>query len=128
MLKKINTTELRVSSLRYYGRFSLRGTESEDTVCLGDLGLGLQVPEDGVFAELIVSDDTYHQWQNTYLRVELVDLTREELVGLLGVGVVDKVVFDLLGLGCHLVVSVGSGQCLRSSTGEEVECRAWKCA
>jgi len=24
----------------------------------------------------------------------------------LGVGVVDKVVFDLLGLGCHLVVSV----------------------
>jgi hypothetical protein len=43
--------------------------------------------------------------KGTYLRVELVDLTREELVGLLGVGVVDKVVFDLLGLGCHLVVS-----------------------
>lgn len=43
--------------------------------------------------------------RETYLRVELVDLTRDELVGLLGVGVVDKVVFDLLGLGCHLVVS-----------------------
>ena len=43
--------------------------------------------------------------KGTHLRVELVDLTRDELVGLLGVGVVDKVVFDLLGLGCHLVVS-----------------------
>lgn len=41
----------------------------------------------------------------TYLRVELVDLARHKLVGLLGVGVVDKVVFDLLGLGSHLVVS-----------------------
>jgi hypothetical protein len=61
----------------------------------------------------------------TYLRVELVDLTREELVGLLGVGVVDKVVFDLLGLGCHLVVSVVLGcMCLvvRCNDGR----KAWK--
>ena len=43
--------------------------------------------------------------KETYLRVELVDLTRDELVGLLGVGVVDKVVFDLLGLS-HLIVSI----------------------
>ena len=41
-----------------------------------------------------------------YLRVERVDLSRQEPVGLLGVWVVDKVVFDLLGLGCHLIVSV----------------------
>jgi hypothetical protein len=52
----------------------------------------------------------------TYLRVELVDLTREELVGLLGVGVVDKVVFDLLRLGCHLVVS----SCLGCMTSSEI--------
>jgi len=92
----------------------VRGTESEDTVCLGDLGLGLQVPEDGVLVELTVSYVLYGYSRGTYLRVELVDLTREELVGLLGVGVVDKVVFDLLGLGCHLVVSSGLG-CVSSS-------------
>ena len=44
--------------------------------------------------------------RGAYLRVERVDLSRQEPVGLLGVWVVDKVVFDLLGLGCHLVVSV----------------------
>jgi hypothetical protein len=37
-----------------------------------------------------------------YLRVELVDLARQEPVGLLGVGVVDKVFLDLLGLSGHL--------------------------
>jgi hypothetical protein len=49
----------------------------------------------------------------TYLRVERVDLTRDEPVGLLGVGVVDKVVFDLLGLGGHLWIS---------SCGARLEC------
>jgi hypothetical protein len=43
--------------------------------------------------------------EQTYLRVKRADLSREELVGLLGVGVVDKVVFDLLGLCGHLVIS-----------------------
>jgi hypothetical protein len=33
-----------------------------------------------------------------YLRIERVDLTRDELVRLLGVGVVEEVLLDLLGL------------------------------
>jgi hypothetical protein len=55
MLKKIRTTELPISRCRQNRKGDIRGTESEDTVCLGDLGLGLQVPEDGVLAELVVS-------------------------------------------------------------------------
>ena len=56
MLKKINTTELGISICVELARHrDLRSTESENTVCLGDLGLGLQVPEDGVLAELSVS-------------------------------------------------------------------------
>jgi hypothetical protein len=45
--------------------------------------------------------------EQTYLRVKRADLSREELIGLLGVGVVDKVVFDLLGLCGHLMISGG---------------------
>jgi len=55
--------------------------------------------------------------KETYLRVELVDLAREELVGLLGVGVVDKVVFDLLGLGSHLIVSSAWGYVVDRGSG-----------
>ena len=55
MLKKIRTTELRVSRCHAVQEGDIRSTESENTVCLGDLGLGLQVPEDGVLAELSVS-------------------------------------------------------------------------
>jgi hypothetical protein len=52
MLKKIRTTELSVSSVVIHRESSLRGTEGKDTVCLGDLGLGLELPENGVLAEL----------------------------------------------------------------------------
>jgi hypothetical protein len=55
MLKKIRTTELPISHGSWKIEGDIRGTESENTVCLGDLGLGLQVPEDGVLAKLSVS-------------------------------------------------------------------------
>ena len=55
MLKKITTTELHISRCHAVQERHIRSTESENTVCLGDLGLGLQVPEDGVLAELSVS-------------------------------------------------------------------------
>ena len=55
MLKKIRTTELHISRCRQNRKGDIRGTKSENTVCLGDLGLGLQVPEDRVLAELVVS-------------------------------------------------------------------------
>jgi len=78
MLKKIRTTELRVSRCDAVQEGDIRSTKSEDTVCLGDLGLGLQISEDGVLAELSVSlvlgDDG--ESGRTYLRVEGVDLTR----------------------------------------------------
>jgi hypothetical protein len=56
MLKKIRTTELGISSsLGIHIEGSLRGTEGEDTVGLGDLGSGLDVPEDRVLVELAMS-------------------------------------------------------------------------
>lgn len=55
MLKKIRTTELHISRCHAVQEGNIRSTESENTVCLGDLGLGLQIPEDGVLAELSVS-------------------------------------------------------------------------
>jgi hypothetical protein len=61
-----------------------RGTESEDAVDLGDLGLGLNVTEDGVLGELGVKRG---------------ELALDGLVGLLDVGVVDKVLGNLLSLG-----------------------------
>ena len=40
-----------------------------------------------------------------HLSIEAVDLSVEELGGLLSVGVVEEVLLDLLGLGGHLGVS-----------------------
>lgn len=82
-----------------------RGTEGEDTVCLGDLGLGLDIPKDRVLVELSIvrrPSSLCHVEEVTYLTVEAVDLTREKLVGLLSVWVGKEVVLDLLGLSGHL--------------------------
>lgn len=63
MLKKIKTTEL-ARQPKYAKKWShdLRGGETEDTICLGHLGAGLEVTEDGVFVELDVSALSSGEW------------------------------------------------------------------
>lgn len=61
--------------------------ETEDTVSLGDLGLGLEVVEEAVFGELLVKDT---------------ELSVGNLGRLLDVGVVEEVLLDLLRLSRHL--------------------------
>jgi hypothetical protein len=100
----------------------VRSTEGEDTVGLGNLGLGLEIPEDGVLVELSLSATyrkAYGRWVVAHLTVERVDLARDELVGLLGVWVGKEVVLDLLRLSGHLrVLAKGTrGTCMSSKRG-----------
>ena len=73
---------------------------------LGTLVLVSSSRRTGYLLSYLVSYGFDLDVRGAYLRVERVDLSRQEPVGLLGVWVVDKVVFDLLGLS-HLIVSMG---------------------
>lgn len=64
----------------------LRGTEAKNSVRLGNLGLLLDITEDGVLVEL---------------GVETVELGLERLLSLLNVGVVQEVLSNLLSLRCR---------------------------
>lgn len=84
-LKKIRTTALKV---RRHQNINSRGTKSKNTVGLGDLGLLLNVTEDGVLVQL---------------GIEGADLALDSLLNLLNVGVGHKVLLNLLSLrGRHL--------------------------
>ena len=108
MLKKIRTTELHISRCDAVQKGkTYEAPRARTPYALGTLVLASKSRRTGYLLSCLSAWclATVDGERETYLRVELVDLTRDELVGLLGVGVVDKVVFDLLGLGCHLVVS-----------------------
>lgn len=83
-----------------------RSGKGEDTVSLGNLGLGLKVTEDGVLVEL---------------GVEAVNLALDGLLNLLNVGVVHKVLLNLLSLRRRHLESVVT---MNSSSESRLQCNS----